>query len=208
MALDALNQHLTHRPRGREDTPILPPADSPRKNSPQIHPTKTMKPKNRFLLPTFLALSSVALTLLAKVTAAEPPCASCSQPSAAGSVATLPATTSPTDPLQQRWGIEIASLRLSAQGSFVDFRYRVLDAEKAAPLSSHDWRPYLIDQQTGNRLSVPSTPKLGALRQTAQRLTPGRIYYIFFGNGQGLVKAGSKVTVVVGDCRIENLTVE
>ena len=114
----------------------------------------------------------------------------------------------PVDQLQKIWGIEIASLRLSARGYFVDFRYKVTDPAKAAPLTNREWKPYLIDQVTGEKLLVPSTPKLGSLRQTAQQLAAGRTYYILFGNSRGVIKAGNKVTVVVGDCRIENLTVE
>ncbi len=121
---------------------------------------------------------------------------------------TLAAVACPIDQLAQTWGIEVASLRLSANGYFVDFRYKVLDPEKAAPLSKKEWKPYLIDEATGQKLLVPSTPKLGALRQTAQQLDAGRIYFIFFGNSRGVVKAGNKVTVVVGDCRIEGLTIE
>ena len=114
----------------------------------------------------------------------------------------------PAGQLGEKWGIEIASLRLSAQGYFVDFRYKVIDPDKATPLAKHESKPYLIDEATGKKLLVPSTPKLGPLRQTAQQLMAGRIYYIFFGNSRGIVKPGGKVTVVIGDCRIENLTVE
>ncbi|MGC8989010.1 MAG: hypothetical protein ACP5MD_02710 [Verrucomicrobiia bacterium] len=116
-------------------------------------------------------------------------------------------TTSPEE-LRDKWGVAIASLRLSAQGYFVDFRYKVLDPQKAAPLARAEWKPHLIDQATGRTLGVPTTPKLGPLRQTSVQLLEGRTYFVFFGNSRGIVKHGSKVTVVIGDCRIENLTVE
>jgi len=99
-------------------------------------------------------------------------------------------------------------MRLSGQGYFVDFRYKVLDPAKAAPLAKSDVKPYLIDELSGKRLGVPTTPKLGSLRQTAVQLMPGRVYFIFFGNSTGIVKRGSQVTVVIGECRIEHLTVE
>ncbi len=123
---------------------------------------------------------------------------------------TQPAVSSTTAPeeLRDKWGVEIASVRLSGQGYFVDFRYKVLDPQKAAPLAKAEWKPYLIDQATGSTLRVPTTPKLGSLRQTAVQLLEGRTYFVFFGNSRGLIKHGSKVTVVIGDCRIENLTVE
>ena len=127
---------------------------------------------------------------------------------AAGTPAATPST--PSDPIAQlakTWGIEITSLRLSAEGYFVDFRYKVIDPEKASPLLKPEAKPHLIDEASGKQLGVPTTPKLGALRQTAQRLQAGTIYYIFFGNSRGIVKPGAKVTVVIGDCRIEHVTV-
>lgn len=132
---------------------------------------------------------------------------SCCDSNAAEAQATQSSATSPEE-LRDKWGVEIASLRLSGQGYFVDFRYKVLDPKKAAPLAKAEWKPHLIDQATGNMLRVPTTPKLGSLRQTAVQLLEGRTYFVFFGNSRGLVKHGSKVTVVIGDCRIENLTVE
>jgi len=110
--------------------------------------------------------------------------------------------------LRSTWGIEIAGLRLSGQGYFVDFRYKVLDPEKAAPLADKEKKPYLIDEATGKQFAVPTTPKLGSLRQTAQKLKAGNVYFMFFSNRSGVLKPGSKVTFVVGDCRLEHLTIE
>jgi hypothetical protein len=110
--------------------------------------------------------------------------------------------------LEEEWGVRIESLRLSAAGYFIDFRYKVQDPDKAAALADQAEKPYLIDQATGARLPIPTTPKLGPLRQTAQKLEAGKIYFMFFSNARGLIKSGSQVTVVVGDRRIENLTVE
>jgi len=112
------------------------------------------------------------------------------------------------DQWEQQWGIQLAGLRLSGQGYFVDFRYKVLDPEKAAPLADKDKRPYLIHEESGKKLYVPTTPKLGALRQTAQKLKPGQIYFMFFSNRSGTLKSGSKVTMVIGDVRLENLVIQ
>ena len=107
----------------------------------------------------------------------------------------------------EQWGIEITSLRMSAGGHMIDFRYRVLDAEKAKPLFIRANKPYLIDEASQKVLSVPTTAKVGPLRTTGDS-KEGRIYWMFFGNGNGLVKAGSKVTVVIGNFRAENLVVQ
>jgi hypothetical protein len=109
--------------------------------------------------------------------------------------------------IEERWGIQILSIRLSASDHMLDFRYRVIDPEKASSLLQKQTKPFLIHQETGEKLFVPRT-KLGPLRQTAVKPIANRNYAILFGNKSKLVKMGDKVTVVIGDFKAENLTVE
>lgn len=114
----------------------------------------------------------------------------------------------PQDPLlAEEWGIEITSLHLTAAGHMIDFRFRVVDPEKAASLFVRQNKPYLIDQDSGQVLSVPRTAKIGPLRPSDPP-QQDRIYWMFFGTVPGLVQSGSKVTVVIGDFRAEDLTVQ
>ena len=109
--------------------------------------------------------------------------------------------------LSEKWGIELVAMRSTAAGHMVDFRYKVLDAEKAAPLFKRQTKPYLIHQQSGKVLAVPNTAKVGALRNSN---TPqnGRTYWMFFGNHHRLVQQGDKVTVAIGDFRATDLVVQ
>ena len=109
--------------------------------------------------------------------------------------------------LQEQWGVEIVAVRTTAAGSMIDFRYRVLDADKAAALFKRKTKPYLIHQESGKVLEVPVTAKIGPLRSSD---TPqeGRVYWMFFGNKTRLVQSGDKVTVVIGDFKLENITVQ
>jgi hypothetical protein len=109
--------------------------------------------------------------------------------------------------LSDKWGIELVAMRSTAEGHMVDFRYRVLDADKATPLFKRSTKPYLIHQQSGKVLAVPNTAKIGSLRNSN---TPqeGRIYWMFFGNHHRLVQKGDKVTVAIGDFRATDLEVE
>lgn len=109
--------------------------------------------------------------------------------------------------LTERWGIEVTSARLTAHGHMVDFRYRVLDADKAAPLFERQTKPNLIHEGSGKVLAVPQPAKTGALRNSS---TPqaGKIYWMFFGNAGKLVQPGDRVTVVIGDFRLDQLVVE
>ena len=109
--------------------------------------------------------------------------------------------------LSDKGGIELVAMRSTAEGHMVDFRYKVLDAEKAAPLFKRQTKPYLIHQESGKALAVPNTAKIGSLRNSN---TPqeGRIYWMFFGNHHRLVQKGDKVTVAIGDFRAPDLQVK
>jgi hypothetical protein len=108
--------------------------------------------------------------------------------------------------LEEQWGIQVVAVRLTAAGTMVDFRYRIVDAEKATSLVDRKKDPYLLDQASGAKLSVP-TSKVGALRATTKPIA-GRQYYILFGNTKYTIKAGSRVAVVIGEFKAENLTVQ
>ena len=107
----------------------------------------------------------------------------------------------------RRFGVDQLQVRSTASGNSLQFRYRVLDAEKAKVLNDKRATPYMLDWQTGNRLQVPTMEKIGTLRQMS---TPevGREYWMVFSNPGKLVKPGQKVDVVVGSFRAEGLTVE
>jgi hypothetical protein len=104
-------------------------------------------------------------------------------------------------------GVEVVSLRKTAGGRMLDFRFRVIDPEKAVPLLSGETPAYLVDPATGAKMSVPNT-KIGNMRQTTRQPEEGRVYFLFFQDAGQQVKSGDKVTVVIGEHRFENLTVQ
>jgi hypothetical protein len=109
--------------------------------------------------------------------------------------------------LAETWGIQVTSVRMSTHDHMIDYRYRVLDADKAAALHKRQTKPYLIHQESGKVLAVPETAKLGPLRNS-NAPQEGKIYWMFFGNAGKLVEAGDEITVVIGDFRIEDLVVQ
>ena len=70
-------------------------------------------------------------------------------------------------------------VRYTASGASVEFRYHVVDPDKAAVLSDKNATPYLIDEQTGIKLLVPVAEQIGALRQTASP-EQWREYWLLF----------------------------
>jgi hypothetical protein len=109
--------------------------------------------------------------------------------------------------VEERFGIEVVALRTSAAGHMLDFRYRVVDLDKAMLFFREDIKPYVVDQKTGKSLTVPVPAKLGPMRPTGRNPKLGITYWMFFGN-PGLIKPGDLITLVVGDYRLENLMVE
>jgi hypothetical protein len=108
---------------------------------------------------------------------------------------------------KRNWGVDVVGVHPVASGQMLAFRYRVLDEAKAKPLFEKTLKPYLIDEATGTRLAVPSMENVGELRQD---VTPEaeRIYYMIFGNPGKLVKAGSRVSIVIGNFHLEGLIVD
>ena len=113
-----------------------------------------------------------------------------------------------TPTMEDKWGIQVVGMRPTAQGHMLNFRYKIIDPEKASPLVSPKAKPYVIDQKTGKTLAVPSLPKVGALRQRGTKAYPDRIYFIIFGNPGKFIKSGDKVSVVIGDFKAEDIVVE
>jgi hypothetical protein len=110
--------------------------------------------------------------------------------------------------IEEIWGVQVHGIRRAAVGYMLDFRYRVLDAEKAAPILDRRITPYVRVAKTGARLLVPQAPKLGSMRQTSFAVKADRDYFIVFANPYQKVRAGDQVTVVVGDFVSQPLIVE
>ena len=109
--------------------------------------------------------------------------------------------------LEEKWGVKVLGVSLTAEGYMLDFRYRVLDPEKAMPLFDRQRKPYLVDEVTGALFVVPEPPKVGALR-TTRPPKADRNYFIIFANPGRYLKKGSRVSVVNGDFKAEQLVVE
>ena len=112
--------------------------------------------------------------------------------------------------LEDQWGVRPASIRLTAKGYFVDFRYLITDSEKSKAVlkrSKENQEIYLLAQETGKKFPVPVT-KVGPLRSTAVSPKKGRQYTILFSNLGKSIKKGDKVSVIIGKFKVENLTVE
>lgn len=110
----------------------------------------------------------------------------------------------------ERWGIRIEGVKLSPEGYMFEFSYRVLDPSRATAITGLRYRPYLIHEATGVRLTAPGPEKEGPETQPADYPEPlaGKTCFVFFTNPGRLVKQGDKVTVVIGDFTARSIPVE
>jgi hypothetical protein len=147
------------------------------------------------LKKTFLKFMIIAVALLLLVSF-----------QATGDATTAPPKQAAAPSLEEKWGIKVIWVMHTAAGYMIEFRYRVTDKEKAAPLFKRQTKPYLLDLETGTKLKVHRSQKVGSMR-TSVPPHADRNYFMLFGNLGSVVKPGNRVTVVIGDFRVENLVV-
>jgi len=109
--------------------------------------------------------------------------------------------------LKRQWGVDVMYVRQTAAGYMLEFRYRVMDAEKAKPLFERQTKPVLTHAETGAQLIVPTPAKTGALRNSNPPLA-GHTYWMFFANPGKLVKPGQHVSIQIGEFRADGLVVQ
>ena len=110
--------------------------------------------------------------------------------------------------IKEKWGVGEFIVRQTSAGYMLDVRYRVFDKEKAKPLFDRKVRPFAIEEKSSVKYGVPASPKVGFLRQAPQHIKENKEYFLMIANPGKRIKTGDKLTLVIGDFRIEHLTVE
>jgi hypothetical protein len=105
------------------------------------------------------------------------------------------------------WGVDQLSAKLAESGQLVRFNYRVTDAAKAKAVFEKASSPYLLDEKVHAVLQVPTMEKVGPLRQTGVPEN-GKFYWMVFSNKGNVVRAGHRVSVVIGQFRVDGLVVQ
>lgn len=105
------------------------------------------------------------------------------------------------------WGVDQLSAKLVESGQLVRFSYRVLDVAKAAALNDRASSPQMIDEKARVALQVPTMEKVGPLRQSTAPEN-GKAYWMVFSNKGNYVKSGHRVSVLIGQFRVDGLVVQ
>jgi hypothetical protein len=101
--------------------------------------------------------------------------------------------------IEQQWGIRVTQIGATADGGLVDFRYIVLDPDKAlAMVQDVNNLPVLIAEDSGTLVNS------AALMAAKHDLAPGRTYFFLYRNTHGAIKSGTPVTVKFGNLTLEH----
>jgi hypothetical protein len=101
-----------------------------------------------------------------------------------------------------RTGVKVTLLGVTAGGGMIEFRYQVVDPDKASLLlHQDDRRPILVAEDTGATLAMLSRP-----HNHKAEVKLGGTYFFLLANANNAVHDGTKVTVIVGDVRLEHVT--
>jgi len=118
----------------------------------------------------------------------------------------LPASTEPTavpiseQALEDSYGIRIKLLAVTAAGGLIDFRFEVLDKEKARTLlGDPNLALMVIADDSGTVVQAPPDTK------QSFDLQDGMVYFVQFPNSRHAVESGAPVSLIIGDVRVENL---
>ena len=106
-----------------------------------------------------------------------------------------------------RWGIELESLRLSAAGRALDFRFRIADPELASRVGRNGGPMYILDAE-GRRIAERNIPAIGDAFENRHLDQPDRTYSTWFANQGNTVHRGDFVTIVMGDFRVSGIQVQ
>jgi len=109
--------------------------------------------------------------------------------------------------MKRKWGVELLYVRETSANYMLEFRYKVLDSDKAKPLFERQTKPVLTHLKTGAKLIVPTPAKTGALRNSNPPKT-GKVYWMFFANPGQLVKPGDEVNINIGEFNADGLVVQ
>jgi hypothetical protein len=125
-----------------------------------------------------------------------------SKPSSNQKPRPLPAVVSPAG-LLERSGVRVVRVVASGGGGLLDLRFQVVDPDRAVAVHDRDAPPALVDERTGGAIA-------GLLMGHAHhgRLKAGVTYYLVFENPGSLVRRGDRVSVVLGDARLEHVLVQ
>jgi hypothetical protein len=104
--------------------------------------------------------------------------------------------------IEDKYGVRISQVAVTADGGMVDLRYVLLDPNKAASFGDDEAStPVLVPQ--GGKVVVSKT----ALMPHKDTLHAGVTYFLLYHNAAGAIKPQTYVNIELGDLRLDNVPV-
>lgn len=108
------------------------------------------------------------------------------------------------DGLAARYGIQVDLVAVTAANGLVEFRYVVVDPDKATRiLHETELAPTLVEESSEETLTMSAPP-----HKHGGELRLGGTYFFLMANSHNVLHRGSEVTLVMGDVRVEHITVQ
>ncbi len=148
-------------------------------------------PNKFFLVLSIIVLFAFGLTAC-----------SAANPSAGSTTQTPPVTTISAQVLEEKYGLKINLIAVTAVGGLVDLRIKFVNGEKAkALLEDRTNFPTLLIADKSVRLNLPADTK----NQEIQFVDDANLF-LMYANAGDTVKPGTPVTVVFGNIQVEPIT--
>jgi len=103
---------------------------------------------------------------------------------------------------EEQTGIRVVRIAITGGGGIVDLQYQVVDPDKALIVHDSEKPPLMIDEKHNLIFANPFH------EHAARELHTAVTYHEMIMNGAGLIQRGSKISLVVGDSKLENVIVE
>jgi hypothetical protein len=108
------------------------------------------------------------------------------------------------DGLAADHGIKVTLIAVSASGGMIDFRFQVIDPSKAnVVMHDQSLYPKFIVEDTGETLLMRTL-----VHHHIADLVAGRTYFFLLANANNAVHAGTQLTLVMGNDRVEHIAAQ
>ena len=104
--------------------------------------------------------------------------------------------------LREETGVRVLRLVSTAAGGMIDFQYQIADPDKALVLHDDANPPMIVSDKAQWTISRTLHEHGFEVQQT------GLTYHILIINEGGKIQQGDKVTLEIGDAKLENIVIE
>jgi len=146
-----------------------------------------------------LVLALVAIMLAVLVARGWRPHATNATTSPTATPATMPVSAE----IEATYGVRFTGVDVTAGGGMIQIRYQVLDSAKTEAIHGSDLAPIVVDSHGVEY----KDPGMAGHSHVGKAQAAGTTDYILLANAKGGVRAGSIVTIKVGELALTNVPV-